>query len=133
MFSDQLAKLRKTNKLTQKELADVLQCSTSRIGMYEQGRRQPDLGTLEILADYFHVSTDYLIGRKKNVSVIRETPAPYMQESDQHPLIQYIEQRLIHAGLLAENQDVSIDDMMLFVRFGETAAVEIIKERRTRT
>ena len=32
--------------------------------MYETGKRQPDLETLELIADYFNVSIDYLTGNE---------------------------------------------------------------------
>nr|WP_302143328.1 helix-turn-helix transcriptional regulator [uncultured Schaedlerella sp.] len=54
--------LRDTNGITQKELADKLSISPSTIGMYEQGRREPDTTTLTHIATYFSVPTDYLLG-----------------------------------------------------------------------
>ena len=54
--------LRDTNGITQKELADKLSISPSTIGMYEQGRREPDTTTLTHIATYFNVPTDYLLG-----------------------------------------------------------------------
>jgi transcriptional regulator with XRE-family HTH domain len=58
-----LRKLRQERKLTQLELSKMLQISASAIGMYEQGRREPDHDTLAKIADFFNVSTDYLLGR----------------------------------------------------------------------
>lgn len=130
MFSDQLTKLRKINQLTQKDLANVLQCSTSRIGMFEQGRRSPDLDTLNALADYFQVTTDFLLDRQLHSDQIKEAPAPYDYRKTKHPLVEYIEERLIEANLLTPAKSAAIDDLMLFVLYGETAALEILKERQ---
>ena len=47
--------------LTQLQLARELKISPSAVGMYEQGRRTPDLETLITLSRLFHVSLDYLI------------------------------------------------------------------------
>jgi repressor LexA len=58
-----LKELRRTKDITQEELAKQMQLSPSTIGMYETGRREPDFDTLQKFADFFHVSTDYLIGR----------------------------------------------------------------------
>lgn len=58
-----LRKLRQERNLTQLELSKMLQISASAIGMYEQGRREPDHDTLAKIADFFNVSTDYLLGR----------------------------------------------------------------------
>ena len=58
-----LKSLRKEKKLTQSDLAKLLNLSTSTISMYEIGNRTPDLETLEIFADFFNVDTDYILGR----------------------------------------------------------------------
>lgn len=63
MVALQLKRLRKTNRMTQQDVADRLDISASAVGMYEQGRREPDLATLVKLADIFGVSVDQLIGR----------------------------------------------------------------------
>lgn len=57
-----LKQLRKKNKLNQTELAKGIGVSASAIGMYEQGRREPDHETLLKLANFFQVSTDFLLG-----------------------------------------------------------------------
>lgn len=59
---DRLRILRKEHLLTQTDLGKSIGVSASTIGMYEQGRRDPDSDTLTRLANYFNVSTDYLLG-----------------------------------------------------------------------
>jgi transcriptional regulator with XRE-family HTH domain len=59
-----LKQLREQNGYSQEELAKLLNTSRSRIGMYEQGRRQPDFEMQEAIADLFNVTIDYLFGRK---------------------------------------------------------------------
>ena len=59
-FSEALRNLREERKLTQEELARALGVSRSTIGMYEQGKREPDFETEEKLADFFNVTLDYL-------------------------------------------------------------------------
>jgi transcriptional regulator with XRE-family HTH domain len=61
-FSDRLRKLRKEKEMTQAELAIVIGKSTSSIANYEVDLRQPSLGMLVMLAKFFGVSTDYLLG-----------------------------------------------------------------------
>jgi transcriptional regulator with XRE-family HTH domain len=73
MFSQRLKKLRNERQLFQKDLADFLGITTSAYGFYEQGKRQPDQDTLNKLADYFNVSTDYLLGRSNTP---RQLPDP---------------------------------------------------------
>ena len=59
-----LKELRKNRKMTQADLSKALSISPSSVGMWEQGRREPDLDNLNRIADLFNVSTDYLLGRK---------------------------------------------------------------------
>ena len=63
MFKHTLRDLRREYRLTQSDLAKILGTSTSTVGNWETGLREPDFGTLQRLADYFHVTTDYLLGR----------------------------------------------------------------------
>lgn len=58
-----LKSLRTSMQLTQDELAKKLNISRSTIGMYEKGAREPDFETLELIADFFNVDIDYLLGR----------------------------------------------------------------------
>lgn len=60
-----LAELRHKAHMSQFQLAKVLKVSTSTLGMYETGKREPSLKVLKRIADYFNVSTDYLLGRAK--------------------------------------------------------------------
>ena len=41
--------------------------------MYETGAREPDFETLEIIADFFNVDTDYLLGRTNKTTLIPKT------------------------------------------------------------
>ncbi len=61
MFGARLAKLRKQRGWNQAELAARVSVSPSAIGMYEQGRREPDCATLAALARVLDTSTDYLL------------------------------------------------------------------------
>ena len=66
MFGKKLRLLRKKFGMTQTNLAKKLGISPSTVGMYEQGRRQPDSVMLKKIADMFNVSVDYLIDFKNN-------------------------------------------------------------------
>ena len=62
-FSENLKKLRKEKKFTQEELAKALNITKSRINMYERGEREPKFEMLEIIADYFNVDMNFLLGK----------------------------------------------------------------------
>ena len=61
MLGTRIALLRREKKLSQKELAARLGVRPSTVGMYEQGRREPDCATLVELARLLEVSTDFLL------------------------------------------------------------------------
>ena len=61
-----LKALREEIKLSQLELADKLNMSQQAISAYENNKREPDIETIKKLADFFNVSTDYLLGKTDN-------------------------------------------------------------------
>lgn len=64
-FAQKLAKARKDAGYTQRQVAEILTLSKSTIASYEIGRTEPDIETLGRLADFYEVSTDWLIGTGK--------------------------------------------------------------------
>ena len=60
-FGDNLRALIEERDITQKELAKKLNIAPSTLGSYVQYVREPDFATLKIFADFFDVSTDYLL------------------------------------------------------------------------
>lgn len=58
-----LKELREQSRLSQEGLAIKLTVSQSTISAYETGERSPDLNTLLAIANFFHVSLDYLAGK----------------------------------------------------------------------
>ncbi|PYG88696.1 transcriptional regulator with XRE-family HTH domain [Ruminiclostridium sufflavum DSM 19573] len=65
-LSVRLRKLREEKNLLQKDIANILNITTSAYGYYEQGKREPDSHVINFLADYYEVSSDYLFGRTNN-------------------------------------------------------------------
>lgn len=59
-LGDRIKQLR--NKLTQEELASILQVDRSTLASWEINRREPDIRTLCRLATFFNVSVDWLVG-----------------------------------------------------------------------
>lgn len=58
-----LRKLRLNHRLSQQQLADVIGVTQQSINKYENHNVEPDIDTLMRLADYFHTTVDYLVGR----------------------------------------------------------------------
>ncbi|MCI9618032.1 MAG: helix-turn-helix transcriptional regulator [Eubacterium sp.] len=69
-FAQVLRLLRVEKGLSQQELANALKISKSSVNMYERGERQPNFETLELIADYFNVDIDYLLGRTNKTTKI---------------------------------------------------------------
>lgn len=96
MFGDRLKKLRKEKDILQKDLADALKLSVSTIGMYEQGRRDPDTETLSAIAEYFNVSIDYLLGKTNDRNPYKDKPAiPEEFENPEEAVKFLLEQNVI--------------------------------------
>lgn len=87
-FQNILKELRKSYNLTQDGLAKKLKISRSTVGMYEKGAREPDFETLELIADFFNVDTDYLLGRTTKTTYIPPLPHSLQcQTKDEESLV----------------------------------------------
>lgn len=64
-IAERLKALRKERNLTQQDMADMLGIKARTYQYYEGNDHRPDYETLMVLADYFGVSTDYLLGRSE--------------------------------------------------------------------
>lgn len=76
-FNERLRFLREKNRLTQKELAEILGISKSTYVKYERGEREPKFSILLDLSKHYNVSIDFLLGRSdeedKNIYSINKT------------------------------------------------------------
>ena len=65
-FFMRLKLLRKQKHMSQLSLAMKLNTTQMSISRYETGKREPNLKTLILIADFFDVSIDYLLERTDN-------------------------------------------------------------------
>lgn len=106
MFTERLKSLRKETGLTQKEIADHFKTSPQSYAQWEKGLRNPSKESLEKLAQFFNVSTDYLLGNSElknpedqlsNVELLfRKTSknmTPEQKETFQKELLEFMEIR----------------------------------------
>ena len=63
MHQNRLRDIREDRDLKQKDIADLLKIHQTTYSDYERGNLNIPVSTLHILADYYHVSVDYLLGR----------------------------------------------------------------------
>lgn len=64
LFPQRLQELRERRGLTQRTLSELCGLSKNMISRYERGEIEATVSTITILADFFDVSADYLLGRK---------------------------------------------------------------------
>ena len=102
-FKERLKELRKQRGYSQVALADQLGLSKSTIGAYETGDITPSLEALNLLADFFNVDIDYLLGNADiSMYYLRPEVAAKAQEIYEDP-----ETRL----LLDAKRDLSAEDL----------------------
>jgi transcriptional regulator with XRE-family HTH domain len=63
VFIERLKQLRNEKDMTQEDLAKILNVKQQTVGGWETGRTEPDLSTLGLMAEFFDVTSDYLLGR----------------------------------------------------------------------
>ena len=85
MISDRIEQLRIENRMTQKQLAALLEVSQATISKYEGGKRSPDLHILCRICHVFGVSMDYLLG----LSEIRKQADSLLDGNDRMLLSMY--------------------------------------------
>ncbi|MBQ9796531.1 MAG: helix-turn-helix transcriptional regulator [Clostridia bacterium] len=68
-FSDNFKSMRKQRGLTQEQIAETLGVSCQAVSKWETNSSYPDISLLPIIADYFGVSVDYLIGHDTSKQV----------------------------------------------------------------
>lgn len=99
MFGQKLKELRSSRNQTQQRLADYLGISRAAYSHFENSRNDPDRETIVKLADYFDVSTDYLLGRGnreyENPESKSQTVAAHIDEDvseeEMEDILNYIE------------------------------------------
>lgn len=76
--SERIKDLRILNSLSQADLANEIKISQSAIAKIEIGKNEPTAITLAKLADYFKVTTDYILGREEEDGriIVQETGLP---------------------------------------------------------
>jgi len=69
LLGDKIKKLRKSKSITQEELGKNIGVSTSMVGMYETNARKPSYEVLVKIADFFNVSTDFLLSTEEKLNI----------------------------------------------------------------
>lgn len=107
MFGERLRELRKSKKLTAKQFGEKFNLAESTISGYETGARKPDIELVRSFAQFFGVTTDYLLG-------VSDTPD--LTEKDEKDIAKRMEQI---------RKDLTDEDGLTF--YGEPMSEEAIE------
>ncbi|SDI17826.1 DNA-binding transcriptional regulator, XRE-family HTH domain [Alteribacillus persepolensis] len=107
MLKEQLVKLRKNNKKTQQDMADILGITRPAYTAYERGTRNPDYETLQKIADFFDVSTDYLLGRTDKNQSDWNAKLPELTDKDERDIQKELQEMI--DGLNSKDGYASFD------------------------
>ena len=64
VFGRRLQQLRERRRISRRVLAELCGLSQNAVGRYERGERRPTFETVVVLADFFGVTVDWLLGRE---------------------------------------------------------------------
>lgn len=108
-FGSRLKELRNGKGLSQEELAKAIHLAQSTIAYYESEKKNPSKQTIQLLSDFFSVSTDYLLGKSniRNPYIPEEYKEKY--EVAKKDVNQY-EEFMSKAGAFFMDDKVSEDD-----------------------
>ncbi len=84
-FKDRLKELRLNKKMTQEELGKTFNVIKQTISSWENGNSRPDIDMASKIADFFEVTTDYLLGRTNESRVTKQIPINSAHGTD-HPI-----------------------------------------------
>ncbi|MBB5356687.1 transcriptional regulator with XRE-family HTH domain [Anoxybacillus mongoliensis] len=115
-FGKRLRFLRKRRNLTQKDLADRFNVGESTIGMYERDEREPSFEFVKQLADFFNVTTDYLLGRT-------DDPNPPGSDNEELGTLARINQLIKEYGI----EQMGFFDIEKWKQLSEEEIEEIVK------
>lgn len=124
IFSQRLKDCRKRHGFTQSELAKKLGVASSAVGMYEQGRREPDSAMLLKICSVLDTTTDYLLGLDNN-SVYSTN-----ENRDVSDVIdKFTEMLASQSGLMFDGEPITDDDRRKIVDAIRVAAAVAVNGR----
>ncbi|MBP3311616.1 MAG: helix-turn-helix transcriptional regulator [Butyricicoccus sp.] len=123
MLGERIRRLRTGARMKQSDLAQRLEISTSAVGMYEQGRREPPYHVLLKLSELFGVSVDWLLARE-------ESAAPAQSDDFSDMLSAFHQQLRQQEGLMFHGRPLSESDLEKIMRAMRLGAELSIREEQ---
>lgn len=120
-----LRDLRKAKGISLKEFGKIIGVAESTVSLYENGKRQPDYDTLSKIADFFGVSTDYLLGRETKTVLTRRDEKEIKTIIDDT-----VNQLLEQDGLMFDGKPATDEDVQRLIMAMQMGMEMIKKENK---
>lgn len=90
-MKNRIGELRREKGLTLKKMGEELKIRDNTLSQYETGKREPQLGTMQEIADFFNVSLEYLMGKsdKRDYKIVTHEDAINLLEKIHSKEIKY--------------------------------------------
>lgn len=136
-FGDVLRKERLQKGLSQEDLGKLVNKSKNNISQYELGKREPDNNTLQLFADIFNCSTDFILGRTD----IRNNESTLLSSSDINDILNQkdvkdieenlkeIEKKLLNSEGLMLNGELATPEAIQSIIDAMRIGLEMAKQR----
>lgn len=105
-FTEVFKKLLNRSEISQSTLSKELGFTPQAINKWYLGKTEPDTKTIKKIANYFNVSTDYLIGNDNTSNNDEEE-----KEKD------YLQELLTKNGYMKQGEDLSNDELERLIEF----------------
>lgn len=100
MIGDRIRELRSARRMSQTELAKAIHVSQQAITKWENGKSEPSSSAIDDIANYFNVSSDYLLGRtsektpdkdlSKNQKLVAYSIDPDISDEERDAIIEMV-------------------------------------------
>ncbi|MBE6056893.1 MAG: helix-turn-helix transcriptional regulator [Clostridium sp.] len=127
MLGDKIKKLRKSKNITQEELGKNIGVTTSMVGMYETNARKPSYEVLIKIAEFFSVSTDFLLNTEEKLDMtldsVKKVYNMLKEATDEYGIEEVTEKQENKIKTLAahfegeEFTDEDVEDIENFIKF----------------
>ena len=151
-FGEFIKKLRRQRNLTQEQIAEAFGVSCQAISKWETGTSYPDISLLPIIADYFDVSVDYLLGhdtsrQKEDIEQVCNHADTLIESNDYVQAIPLLREMLVRhpgneklmyklawalSGTLRESPDNYEEAILLYLRLLEISTDTEMRVRVSR-
>ena len=118
-FAERLKEIRQSRKLSQRDVAKVLGVTRAAVSQYEMGARKPSYEMMEILADYFNVDMDYLMGRTDKTTTIavptNGQEQEYYLDEEAREIVELMHKDPQYRTLFSASRKLSKEDLQIIM------------------